>query len=65
MKLMFELSKEHATLPSAEVIATLNAEHMNATLISSNEDVLIVETNPNDTRHQTIGGTSCFYICDR
>ncbi len=45
---MFELSKEHATLPSAEVIATLNAEHMNATLISSNEDVLIVETNPND-----------------
>jgi tRNA (guanine10-N2)-dimethyltransferase len=49
MKLMFELSKEHATLPSAEVIATLNAEHMNATLISSNEDVLIVETNPNDT----------------
>ena len=48
MKLMFELSKEHATLPSAEVIATLNAEHMNATLIRSNEDVLIVETNPND-----------------
>ncbi len=45
---MFELSKEHATLPSAEVIATLNAEHMNATLICSNEDVLIVETNPND-----------------
>ncbi|HWR27781.1 MAG TPA: THUMP domain-containing protein [Candidatus Thermoplasmatota archaeon] len=48
MKLMFELSKEHATLPSAEVIATLNAEHINASLISSNEDVLIVETNPND-----------------
>jgi len=47
MKLMFELSKEHATLPCAEVLATLNAEEMEATLISSNEDVLIAETKPN------------------
>ena len=48
MKLMFELSKEHPTLPAAEVRATLNAEQMDATLISSNEDVVIVETKPND-----------------
>jgi len=48
MKLMFELSKEHPTLPAAEVLATLNAEQMDATLISSNEDVIIVETKPND-----------------
>jgi len=48
MKLMFELSKEHPTLPAAEVRATLNAEQMDATLISSNEDVVIVETKPNE-----------------
>jgi tRNA (guanine10-N2)-dimethyltransferase len=48
MKLMFELSKEHATLPSAEVLASLKAEDMDATIISSNEDVLIVETKPNE-----------------
>lgn len=48
MKLMFELSKEHPTLPAAEVLATLNAEQMDATLISSNEDVIIVETKPNE-----------------
>jgi len=48
MKLMFELSKEHATLPGAEVLATLKAEHMKATFISSTEDLLIVDTTPND-----------------
>jgi tRNA (guanine10-N2)-dimethyltransferase len=44
MKLMFELSKEHATLPTAEALASLNAEQMGATIVNSNEDVLIVET---------------------
>lgn len=48
MRLIFELSKEHATLPSAEVLASLKAEQIDATIISSNEDVLIVETKPND-----------------
>ena len=49
MKLLFELSKEHATLPCADVLATLNAEHMDPIFICSNEDVLIVETKPQDT----------------
>jgi tRNA (guanine10-N2)-dimethyltransferase len=48
MKLMFELSKEHTTLPCAEVLATLKAEHISSTLISSSEDILIVETKPNN-----------------
>jgi tRNA (guanine10-N2)-dimethyltransferase len=48
MKLIFELSKEHGILPSAEVIASLKAEHMDAKIINSNEDVLIVETKPNN-----------------
>ena len=49
MKLMFELSKEHARLPGAEVLASLKAEQIDPILISSNEDVLIVEANPSDT----------------
>jgi tRNA (guanine10-N2)-dimethyltransferase len=48
MKLLFELSKEHTTLPSAEALASLKAEGMETTLLNSNEDVLIVETKPKD-----------------
>ncbi len=60
MKLLFELSKEHATLPCAEVLATLNAEHMNSTFISSNEDVLIVETKPQDAAIQRLAERLAF-----
>jgi tRNA (guanine10-N2)-dimethyltransferase len=49
MKLMFELSKEQKTLPCAEVIGCLNAENIIYTIITSNEDVLIVEIKPNDS----------------
>jgi tRNA (guanine10-N2)-dimethyltransferase len=48
MKLMFELSKEHKTLPGAEVLASLEAETFASTIISSNEDVLIVEVKQDD-----------------
>jgi tRNA (guanine10-N2)-dimethyltransferase len=48
MKLMFELSKEHPTLPAAEVLSTLNAEQIDATELCSNEDIVIVETKPDD-----------------
>ncbi|HUS99577.1 MAG TPA: THUMP domain-containing protein, partial [Candidatus Thermoplasmatota archaeon] len=46
MKLMFELSKEHTTLPCAEVLASLEAENIVYTVMDSNEDVLIVEIKP-------------------
>jgi tRNA (guanine10-N2)-dimethyltransferase len=49
MKLMFELSKEQKTLPCAEVLACLNAENIRYTIVPSNEDVLIVDTKPNDS----------------
>jgi tRNA (guanine10-N2)-dimethyltransferase len=48
MKLLFELSKEHPTLPCAEVLATLEAEGNGYNVIESNEDVLIVETTSHD-----------------
>ena len=43
---MFELSKEHKTLPVAEVCAVLEAEDISYSVIHSNEDVLVVEIKP-------------------
>jgi len=48
MMLMFELSKEHVTLPADEVLATLNAEHMKVTLLQLTEDVIIVDAPATD-----------------
>lgn len=60
MKLMFELSKEQKTLPCAEVIACLNAENIMYTVITSNEDVLIVEIKPNDSIIQRLAERLAF-----
>ena len=48
MKLIFELSKEHRTLPKAEVIACLNAEVISYNIVDSNENILILEANVED-----------------
>ncbi|MBE3121939.1 MAG: methyltransferase domain-containing protein [Thermoplasmata archaeon] len=60
MKLMFELSKEQKTLPCAEVIACLNAENIMYTVITTNEDVLIVEIKPNDSIIQRLAERLAF-----
>ncbi len=44
MRYLFELSKEHKTLPTSEVFSCLKAEMINYNIIESNEDVLIIET---------------------
>ncbi|MBN1861702.1 MAG: methyltransferase domain-containing protein [Candidatus Thermoplasmatota archaeon] len=43
MKLLFELSKEHTTLPRAEILSALDAERSISTIIHSTEDVLVVD----------------------
>jgi tRNA (guanine10-N2)-dimethyltransferase len=43
MKYLFELSKEHQSLPTAEIIACLQAEDINYKIIENNEDVLIID----------------------
>ena len=45
MKYLFELSKEHHTLPTAEIAACLKAENVTYSIIEENEDVLIIETD--------------------
>jgi tRNA (guanine10-N2)-dimethyltransferase len=44
MKLLFELSKEHKTLPTAEIFSCLQAENTRYSVIDVNEDVMIIET---------------------
>ena len=47
MKLLFELSKEHTTLPKDEVISCLNAEGIIYTIIDVNENVLVIGSDVN------------------
>jgi tRNA (guanine10-N2)-dimethyltransferase len=45
MNYLFELSKEHKTLPHAEILACLQAENISYNILESNEDILAIETN--------------------
>ena len=47
MRYLFELSKDHKTLPTAEVLSCLNAEENSYTIVCSNEDVLVVDVEDN------------------
>jgi tRNA (guanine10-N2)-dimethyltransferase len=65
MKLLFELSKEHQTLPGAEVLASLEAEHIAYHSGISNEDVLIADIKPEDAVIHRLGERLAFtFIID-
>jgi tRNA (guanine10-N2)-dimethyltransferase len=66
MKLLFELSKEHRTLPVAEILACLQAENINFDILESNEDIFIIKTNSDKYKLQKISGRLSFtYYIDR
>jgi len=48
MKYLFELSKEHETLPQAEILACLKAESIDYDILESNSDILIIGTNSSE-----------------
>ena len=50
MRYLFELSKEHTTLPTSEVLSCLKAEGIKFETIVSNNDILIIETSNEDDR---------------
>ncbi len=54
MKYLFELSKEHKTIPTAEIIACLNSENINFSVLESNEDVFIIEIDSDKSKLQEI-----------
>ena len=45
MKLLFELSKEHDTLPKDEVLSCLKAEEVVYNIVVSNENVLVINSD--------------------
>ena len=47
MRYLFELSKEHISLPKAEIFACLEAIDISYKIIESNEDILLIETIEN------------------
>jgi len=60
MKLMFELSKEHTTLPRAEILASLEAEDCVCSIVASTEDILVVDIKPNETIIQRLAQRLAF-----
>jgi tRNA (guanine10-N2)-dimethyltransferase len=45
MNILFELSKEHSTLPQNEIFACLNSENISYTINEKNNDILNISTN--------------------
>ena len=45
MNCLFEILKEHKTIPKSEIFSSLNAEEIDYDILESNEDVLILKTN--------------------
>lgn len=54
MKYLFELSKEHKTLPKSEILACLKAEHINYNILESNNDVIIIDTDSKESKLQEL-----------
>ena len=66
MRYLFELSKEHKTLPTAEILACLQAEDINFNILESNEDVYIIETDLKENKSREIANRLSFtYYIDR
>jgi tRNA (guanine10-N2)-dimethyltransferase len=59
-RFLFELSREHATLPCAEALTCLNAEAPKYTVRDVQPDVLIVEMNATDAVIQTLSNRLAF-----
>lgn len=60
MKYLFELSKEHHTLPSAELLCCLHAENVPFSIIEKNEDVVIIETCSKENNILRVGQRVAF-----
>lgn len=66
MKYIFEISKEHITLPVSEIFACLEAADIKYRILESNEDVLIIETNSNKKIFKDVSKRLSFtYYIDR
>ena len=64
MNYLFELSKDHKTLPQAEVLSCLKAEQIDYKTIDLNEDAILIESNADIRKIEIISKrlSSVFFI---
>ena len=54
MNYLFELSKEHQSIPKSEVIACLCAENIDYKIIEDNDDVLVIDINTSNKKIKVV-----------
>ena len=50
MRYLFELSKEHRTLPKSEILSSLLAENIDYNILDTNEDILLIKSNSSNDK---------------
>lgn len=64
MNIVFELSKEHATLPVDEIVSCLNAEKISFTITDQNQNVVVINTTASVSKikHLSTRLSHSFYV---
>jgi len=63
MKLIFELSKEHKTLPKSDILNCLKSENIDHQIINDNEDALIIDTNADKNKITRVAQRISYTFC--
>jgi tRNA (guanine10-N2)-dimethyltransferase len=65
MKYLFELSKDHETFPISEVHASLNSENINFSVLVSNNDIILIESDADEDKIRRVAKRLSFtYFID-
>jgi len=66
MNFLFELSKEHKTLPNSEIRSCLQSEDIEYKIVDSNEDALVIEADISKNKIQRLADRlSMTYFIDQ
>jgi tRNA (guanine10-N2)-dimethyltransferase len=63
MKVLFELAKEFQDIPQHEALATLTAENVGYFIITSNEDVMVVDVDGKNRALKRVAGRLALSYC--
>ena len=62
MNYLFELSKDHKTFPTSEVYSCLSAENINFSVLESNKDIILIESEQIDIQRATSRLCFSYYV---
>ena len=63
MKYLFELSKEHKTLPKSEIFTTLKSEGLDYEIIETDENALVIKTNSDKKKIKDVVARLSYTFC--